>query len=306
MTVHIYACGGTGVNISKLVSVPVAVVHYIDTSMSNLKSLGSPNIFLVEDMDGAGKNRSVAYENFKDISEDVLVRFKPSEQLNIVVGSLSGGSGSIIAPLLTKELLKKGHNVVVVALDSQTSVIELSNAQKTLKTYKSISEAIDRPVSLFYIGNTARAEADSRALKLISLMSLLADKQATEEFDNSDLKSFLYFNRVTDNPATVALLQVSPNEDAEVEKGTSVVGTLLITRDRSVRLAQPTPEYLATCVVTDDSYKGEDIRLDSVLGKLSLVLDTLEEKIKTLQDRKRVNKVREVEISDGNSDGIVL
>jgi hypothetical protein len=282
------------------------VVHYIDTSVSNLKSLGSPNIFLVEDMDGAGKNRSVAYENFKDISEDVLVRFKPSEQLNIVVGSLSGGSGSIIAPLLTKELLKKGHNVVVVALDSQTSVIEISNAQKTLKTYKSISETIDKPVSLFYIENTIRAEADNRALKLISLMSLLVDKQATEEFDNSDLRSFLYFNRVTDNPATVSILQVTPNKDNDVEKGTSVVGSLLITRDRSVRLSLPIPEYLATCVVTDDSYKSEDIRLDSVLGKLSLVLDELEEKIKTLQDRKRVNKVREVEISDGNSDGIVL
>jgi hypothetical protein len=306
MTVHIYACGGTGVNIGKLVAAPGAVVHYIDTSVSNLKSLGSPNIFLVEDMDGAGKNRSVAYENFKDISEDVLVRFKPSEQLNIVVGSLSGGSGSIIAPLLTKELLKKGHNVVVVALDSQTSVIEISNAQKTLKTYKSISETIDKPVSLFYIENTIRAEADNRALKLISLMSLLVDKQATEEFDNSDLRSFLYFNRVTDNPATVSILQVTPNKDNDVEKGTSVVGSLLITRDRSVRLSLPIPEYLATCVVTDDSYKSEDIRLDSVLGKLSLVLDELEEKIKTLQDRKRVNKVREVEISDGNSDGIVL
>jgi hypothetical protein len=288
------------------VAAPGAVVHYIDTSVSNLKSLGSPNIFLVEDMDGAGKNRSVAYENFKDISEDVLVRFKPSEQLNIVVGSLSGGSGSIIAPLLTKELLKKGHNVVVVALDSQTSVIEISNAQKTLKTYKSISETIDKPVSLFYIENTIRAEADNRALKLISLMSLLVDKQATEEFDNSDLRSFLYFNRVTDNPATVSILQVTPNKDNDVEKGTSVVGSLLITRDRSVRLSLPIPEYLATCVVTDDSYKSEDIRLDSVLGKLSLVLDELEEKIKTLQDRKRVNKVREVEISDGNSDGIVL
>lgn len=91
MTISIYACGGSGVNIAKMIKDIDAEINFIDTSVSNLKSVNSPNVFLVDAMDGAGKDRSVAYENFKDISGDVLLKYKPSEQLNIVISSLSGG-----------------------------------------------------------------------------------------------------------------------------------------------------------------------------------------------------------------------
>lgn len=91
MTISIYACGGCGTNVASAVKDLDVEINYIDTSVSNLKSVNSPNIFLVDAMDGAGKDRSVAYENFKDISGDVLLKYKPSEQLNIVISSLGGG-----------------------------------------------------------------------------------------------------------------------------------------------------------------------------------------------------------------------
>jgi hypothetical protein len=306
MTISIYAAGGCGVNVGKLIKDLDVNITFVDTSLSNLKAVNSPNVFLVEGMDGAGKNRSVAYENFKDISEDVLLKHPPSEQLNIVICSLSGGSGSILAPMITKELLARSCSVIVVAIDSKHSVIEMSNSLKTLKTFKSIADKAGKPVSLFHIENSNRGEADRQAIHFVNLLSLLTDKKVTEEFDNSDLKSFLYFDKVTDNAPTLSILEVVANDNSPMEKGTSIVGSILITKNRGATLQANTPEYLATCIVNDSGYNNEDIRLNSVLGKLSILLTSLEKEIQTHQDLKKVNKIKDVELTGSNADGVHL
>lgn len=305
-TIALYAAGGTGCNIAKLIKDMDINTTYVDTSMSNLKAVDTSNVFLVENMDGAGKNRAIAYENFKDISEDVLLKHPPSEKLNVVICSLSGGSGSILGPMVTKELLARGCSVVVIGVESKSSVIEINNSLKTLKTFKSISDKAGKPVSLFYVDSPIRSEADRKAIQFVNLLSLLTDKKVTEEFDNSDLKSFLYFDRVTDNEPTLAILDVVANDEGPMEKGTSIVGSILVTSNRSAVLKANTPEYLATCIVSDATYKNEDIRLNSLLGKLGLIITGLEKSIQTHQDLKKVNKVKDVETTGSNSDGVHL
>ena len=91
MTITVFAAGGTGINIAKQIRDLDVAIKYIDTSDSNLQGINSNDIYLAESMDGAGKDRSLAYERFKDEAADVLIRLKPSEHLNIVIGSISGG-----------------------------------------------------------------------------------------------------------------------------------------------------------------------------------------------------------------------
>lgn len=304
---NVYLCGGTGVNLGKKIAgIANLNLVYIDTSISNLKTVNSGNIFLVDGMDGAGKNRSVAYSNFKDISEDVLLKYKPSDVLNIVISSLAGGSGAVCAPLITKELVKRGCSTVVIGIDSLTSVLERTNTANTLKSYRGIADTTGKPVSMYYIENTTRSEADGRAIQFINLLSLLIDKSVTEEFDTADLRSFIYFDKVTDNKPTVAILEVRPNEVSTAEKGTSIVGSILITKDKESTIHGNYPEYLATCVVSDPGYKNEDIRLNSLLGKLSNILDGLEKQTQEHQDAKRVNKIKDVDLSGCNDDGMAL
>jgi hypothetical protein len=212
----------------------------------------------------------------------------------------------VLGPLLAKELISQGHNTIVIGVDSRTSLIELSNSVKTLKTYKAISSQIDKPVPLYYISQPSRSEADRQALFFITLMSLVIDKRRTAEFDNSDLKSFLYFNKTTTNAPSVSILEVLPNEVLVAEKNTSVVGSILVTTKKDAVIQPVIPEYLATCVVTDKDYKNEDARLNAVLGKLSIIIDALDVSIKVLEDSKKINKIREVEVSDSNADGMVL
>ena len=307
MNVKLYACGGAGTNIARQIPNLDMDLVFVDTSSSNLKQIKHGEVFLVDGMDGAGKHRPETYENFKTVAEDVLVSHKPSDILNIVIHSISGGSGSVVGPMIASKLVASGQNTVVIAVESDQSIRELDNGIKTLKTYAAqASKVVQKPISIYYVGGMTRPEADRVALQFIHLLTLLVTKKFTEEFDNSDLKSFLYFDRVTDNPPSVAIIELRENDTIVPEKGTSVVGTILMTSDKTSTIHPVLPEYMATCVVTDSEYSNPDIRINSVLGKLSLIIEELDRRLQSQNDSKKVNKVREVTVETDNDDGMCL
>lgn len=306
MSLTIYACGGTGINIGTQITDLDIQVNFIDTSRSNLKSINSQDVFLIENMDGAGKHRATTYDNFKNITEDVLIKFKPSPVLNIVMSSLSGGSGSVLAPLITKHLIENDYNTIVIGIDSKNSIIELDNAIKTLKTYKSISDMTKKSISLYYIENVTRKKADEEAINFINLASMLVNKHIIEEFDTSDLKNFLNFNKVSDNSPSVGIIDINPNTEIIPEKNTAIVSSILVTKDKQAVIKPVIPEYFSTCIIVDPNYRTEDMRINNVLGKLSIIVDNLENEIKEYRDNKKINKFKEIENIKANSDGIVL
>lgn len=208
--------------------------------------------------------------------------------------------------MVTAKLIEQGKSVIVIGINSKSSVIELNNTMKTLKTYRAMSSNIAKPISMYYIENNSRVEADRQALHFVNLLSLLTDKKVTEEFDNSDLKSFLYFDKVTANDPTLSILEVSANDVSMPQKGTSIVGTILITKNKASSIQGTIPEYLSTCIVSDAGYENDDIRLNSVLGKFSIILEDLEKDAQALADAKRINKIKDVEVQAGNSHGVFL
>lgn len=302
---NVYCCGGAGSNVGKQITDLDINVCFIDTSDSNHKGVDTDKIYQIEGIDGAGKDRKVTYENFKN-PDEVLIRFKPSNQLNIVISSLSGGSGSIIAPVLARELIKQGYNVIVIAVDSVHSVKEIDNSIKALMTYKSFSNSIKKAISLFYIQNKSRKDADQRAIHFINMMSLLVNKEHTEEFDTSDLRNFINFDNVTENEPSVSVIEINPNESIVPEKNTNIVSTILLTTDKNSTINEVIPEYLSTCIVTDKNYKNEDIRIDNTLGKLTLIVESLESLKKEHQENKKLSKHKELVVEASTEDGVVL
>ena len=308
MNIAVWCCGGAGTNIGKQFPDLNADVYYLDTSTSNLKGVAQESVFLLEGIDGAGKDRAKTYKHFVDqnVAQDILIRFQASTTLNVVISSLGGGSGSVCGPLLTKELLSRGLPTIAIVVDSDQSIKELDNSIKTLQTFKSISDVTKRCVSLYYIRNSDRRESDNSAIYFMSLLSLLVDKKRTEEFDNSDLLSFLEFSRVTDNDPSVGLLQVSANEPINPLKNTTVVSSILATTDRQSSIKPVTPEYLSTCIITDPNFNEEDIRIDNVLGMLAVVTDSLSARLEELRQNKKLNRFKEIEVSGSLDDGMVL
>lgn len=301
----IYACGGTGINVARQLKDLDIDICYIDGSDSNTKGLEN-SVFLIPGQEGAGKDRTVTYENFKEISGDVLIRFKPSNTLNVVLSSLSGGSGSVIAPLVTRHLIEGGHNTIVIGIDSRTSTREIENSLKSLLTYRGVSSSLGKSVAVFYIENSSRRETDQTAIRFINLLSLLVDTNKTEEFDRADLRNFIQYERVTDNRPSVTILEVGPNQPVTPESGTVVVSSLLMTSNREATVYPVIPDYLATCIINDRNFDLDDIRIDAVLGKLSIITDEFEAQLQKSAENKKINKFKEVEVKSAAGDGMVL
>lgn len=304
--INIYSCGGTGVNIGKkLIDDLDLNVYFIDSSISNMKEV-KENIFIVENMDGAGKHRATTYHKAKEDVLNALIKFKPSDTLNIVISSLSGGTGSVVAPLIVKKLTEDGKNVVVIGIDSQTSIIELENSVKTLKSYKGVSDTTKKPVILYYIENTKRNEADKKAVSLINLFSVITDKSSTEEFDVADLTNFLHFNEVTEVNPSLGILEINENEEYIPEKGTHVVSSILVTKSPDNTIKEPIPDYLSTCLVVDKDFTLDNFRLDVVLGKSISIISKLEEKLSNLIDQRKVNKFKDIDVETNTEEGICI
>lgn len=302
----IYACGGTGLNIAKNLTDAGMNVFCIDGSDSNTNGLSKDKLFVIPDSNGGGKNRAVIYEKFRDLVDEVLIRFKPSTSMNIVLSSLAGGSGSAIGPILAKQLIEEGKNVIILGIDSTSSVIEINNSIKTLKTYKAISNQLKKSVSIYHVKGDVRREADEQAINFINLISLMVDKSSIDELDVRDLENFLQFQNVTDNRPDVAILAVNHKDGVEFRKGINLVGTVLVSTDRNDTITDFIPEYIANCVVTDKKYKNGPMRLDSMLGELGYLINDYEATLQELSDQKKINRVKELDVESNTDDGFMV
>lgn len=301
---NVYACGGAAINIVKKINNINCKKFYVDTSVSNAKDIPSNSIYTVEGMDGAGKRRETTYDLFKEYASDILIKFKPSGNVNVVISSLSGGSGSVIAPFVVKELLKQNMTTIVIGVSSTNSVIEIINTVKALKTYKSISNSTSKSIALFHVDNESRANADMTVITFLNIIALLTDKSLTEEFDKSDLSNFISFEKVTDNSRDLGIITLGENVPVIPHKNTRIVSSLFLTRNRDENLEPVMPEYLATCIVTDPAFSSS-IRVDNVLGALAELIGSFDSKIQAFQESKAVTRIKHIE-TKGNEDDIVL
>lgn len=241
--VNVYACGGCGINIaSKLIEYENNNVEgladldviFLDTSYANLNRNKEHNkTYVVDGLDGSGKIRA---ENHKQIGEcilDILQTFKPSD-LNIVLSSGSGGSGSVISPSLVQELLLRNLPTIVITVGSTDSRIELENTIKTLKSYDAIAQIRKAPVNSIYFENSKdnpRKDNDQNIVTNILALLALFSKQ-NKELDSSDLHNWLFYNRVTSYDPHLSHLDFYMDEVKVAKPKTVIsVATLLLDGD---------------------------------------------------------------------------
>lgn len=315
---NVYCCGGAGINIGKSLdgTDDHLEVIYLDSSVSNIDKLDKDtNAFLIRDMDGAGKLRSKTYEAFKSEVEAALTKFKPSKGLNVVISSLSGGTGSVIAPLIARELIISGQTVIVIGIASTSSVIETENTIKAIKTYNNFSVQHGKPIAMFYCDHEVRSEADDTIKALMVSLSLITDKSRTREFDSTDLHHFINYNKVTSLPIGLSNLQISINNDDSVKltDDAHLASTILITTDTDSVLSGEKPEYLATVIVTDENYLTKegntplDIRMDNIVGLLPSQLKSLEDDLEKAKDKVKTSHISKIELAESVDDsGMVL
>lgn len=216
-TVAIYGCGGTGVkrahpfqhetHVDGLADVSVA---YVDTSKSDLaKDVNLDNCFLTEDTDGSGSKRSANPHIISSVIKQIPVKFPPKD-LNIVTMSGIGGSGSVIGPLLCKELLTRGVPTVAIVVLSTVSQRAIMNCLDTIKTLAAQARLANKPLITIFHNNGANTDIDAvdeAIYNQITALRILASRTHVG-LDTSDVANMLNYANVTSIEPQLATMDI--------------------------------------------------------------------------------------------------
>lgn len=289
----LYLAGGAGLNIGntfvKYLGQQAAGfaeidMVFIDTSASNITSnIPKDKIYLVDGLDGSGKLRRSNYDVLAECSKEILHMHKPAD-VNVIIHSTAGGSGSTISPLLVSELLARGETVIVIMIGSTSSKIETVNTANTLKSYEAISQKRGVPVIAVYRENSIdkpRSVVDKELQTMIIILAAMFSG-SNRELDGSDLRNFLNYTRVTSYGPKLTLLDLF-SKDIVLGKGQSVISLATLV-DENVSSEAPLPtEYQAVGYLPDACKEAITINLPihaaTITGYYNGVIDALDAKI---------------------------
>jgi hypothetical protein len=289
-----------------------AEISYIDTSESNLhhNSIDSKDLYLIEGANGSGKNRAENYQAIKDQIKRIVLNHKPQD-FNIIINSLSGGSGSVIGPLLYNELRDQGYDVVNIVVGSSDSTIEISNTIKTIKSYIGISNKRKEPVIAHYFENskvTPREAVDSDIKKVVTLLSLFLNKN-NHELDSTDIHHFLNYNKVTGHEPTFVFSKFYSKQIDIDNHYFPIAGLTLANRGQDTSIGHPI-DYQASGYVSN--LDGTDIAnrlpMHMILmeGYVAETVERLENSLKEVEKMRAAALTKRVKVTDALDDGMVI
>ena len=321
--VRIYACGGCGINIGHLfekhrnLAEPAFAeldIVYIDTSKSNMRShIKEDHCYMLDHLDGSGKIRSENHEEISSRIRAILQEFKPAD-LNIVLGSAAGGSGSVIGPLLVSEMLDSQVPTIVVNVGSADTRLDAENTLKTIKSFEAVARMRKAPVVMSYVQNsesTSRSEADAFIVSTIMGLCVLFSRE-NRELDSRDLFNWLRFDRVTSFPVQLAALTLVQDQTEIKELGNIITVATLAKEGANTALKQ-IPEYQCVGYLPENTdevviskapmhFVTSDGVFPEVVAHLNKLLKDIE-----AQTNARVKKATILNANDTpNDDGLVL
>lgn len=286
---------------------------YIDASKSNIgSSIPDEFIYLVDGLDGSGKRRDSNYVPLSECSKEVLHQFKPTD-VNVVLHSASGGTGSTLGPILVSELLNRGETVIVLLVGSTSSKVEVENTIKTLKSYEMISRKRELPINVHYRENSSSMSRGSvdHDMQMAVMMIAAIFSGSNHELDSSDLKNFINYPRVTSYTPKLSYLDFFSNEII-IGKGQSVVSLVtLVDANTSSDTVVPV-EYQAVGYVSDKTKELFTVPLPIhacvISGYFHQVIDALDKRLAIHDEQRQVVVEKPIIKGDEDSthDGLIL
>lgn len=242
-TTKIYACGGAGINVAKVFEpmrgkitamFSVLDICYLDTSPANLQdpTLPRDSIYRIPGVNGSGQVRKENAEKIFAHAPQMLEKHRPAKN-NIVIHSLSGGSGSVIGPALVAEMLAAGESVVVITIGEDDTVKHMENTHMSIMSYMNIAAQNEKPVIAAYFQNsnlTPEADVNKGINQLVTALTVLYSGENIG-MDERDLFNWLNFNAVTRFGPQLSLLSVFEGTDVGTNIGDIISVVTLATTD---------------------------------------------------------------------------
>ena len=253
--VRIYGCGGCGVNIAhnyledtKVHKLAKIYPGCIETSKSNHKSKLIPesDSYFIEGLDGSGKIRSSNHQAISENIKQALIKIPPMD-FNVAIFSASGGSGSVIGPLLISELNKRDIPVIAIVVGTTESAQATDNTFKLFKSLEGVAKATDVPVIMSYFQNSqdqTRDSVDQVIYSYIAAIAVLCNGE-NDELDYSDLKNWLQYTKVNGDAAQLATMRIAVDQ-AQVDSIKYPVSVASLYKDTSITHISVDADYVTT------------------------------------------------------------
>lgn len=225
-TVSVLACGGAGINMLRR-SLPNitgrVTIGRLDAGDANIQF--GEDLHIVGSGGGSGlvrkHNADAAVKTIAGLSDEAL----GISDINIVIFSLSGGSGSVIGPLLINDLANRRKKLVIaLTIASTQSETHTKNTLATLQSLRQVTKnsGLYLPISIF--SNTIsgpKAVDTAFTYKLSRLVDLLT--APTIEVDKYDRLHWINVPKTIGEPLTgLRLLYVTTAGDNKEYSNTEV------------------------------------------------------------------------------------
>ena len=258
MKVKTFCCGGFGLNMAVgiVAALPDSDLVLLDTTEKNMQPSLKDKPFVrvgKESLDGGGKIRSVVAEVAKTESKTWLLSHQPAD-VNIVVTSLSGGSGSTISVLLLEQLLENKRAAVLVAVWDQTNLQSISNQKKVIESLNYLSKKYGKCLTIFISNKTTAREQDKEVVCVLSSLTVLTEQST--EFDSADFSSAF-------NPSSNLISGLTPQLLVGTLDETDKKNVILVTEvtchsNRVVKAAKKMPLYSSFALISETSEKPNE------------------------------------------------
>ncbi len=235
VTMAIIGAGGCGINVlasymmalrdlpkdSKIWSSEINPV-IVDTSASNIDKAKDEQIhpFILGDA-GAGKNRASLLKDIQSRLDASRVH-EELRDINIIVYSMSGGSGSVIGPLLVREALRQGKAVISIGVVDACSKMDCVNSINTMQSLGHIAstDKVYIPTMIYSNVGVGRFVVNRTIATRIWQICDLFLNDSVSELDYTDRMNFLRPDKVGLAEAGVyTFCVVDVNNDEKIRIG---------------------------------------------------------------------------------------
>jgi hypothetical protein len=345
-TLVLHGCGGCGIN---QVAASTSVLKelgdgfadiidtYIDTTDKNFKHLEdvnndscysiSDNSYKGNALDGAGGERRTNYKFIQESVKDYLDKRGIKEHDNgtyhAVVFSAGGGSGSVIGPVLLKNMLERGIPAIAIITGDMETGNLAQNTSNSLATLQSMAKLVNKPISLYYVNNKTskgnsiaerEATADKNVLSFLTSLSIFVSGH-NFSLDNQDMNNLFDFTSIKSIKLPVGVFVINVfSGKVNLKDGTDAfIGRTLTKEEVSPDTGIELVHWKAGKIVNENALElaGNSLPLHMVLttGMLFNEDKVLKTRIKELRETVDNIAPDQLEIdseAEENEDGLVL
>lgn len=314
------------------------VSHFLDTSRANEVRIRETGGTLTriegkkssdKDLDGSGGERTTNVQPIKEGTKAYLDKQGYVEDVrtetHMVLFSLSGGSGSVIGPMVVKELLDKNIPVVAIVVGDSKDLISSNNTLKSLQGLANIARVTKSSLTMSYFNNAdyegneySQWEEVNEFIETMIVAFSIFTSGRNEDLDSKDMANLLNPSNYKpiggiEIPVGVYFLNLFSGEVPEEKKDKVLISRSVTDGKTTVEGGSGLHHQNAT-VIEDDTLStyGEflPLMLANLSGELSDTMDDLNRRVTEMTDKALMITVDEEGAfsnnDDADEDGLVF